>query len=678
MATNQCAKGPNTYQRYPKRRALPWRTGAQGRTRLLAIFFTVLSASAVAMTIEDRDRFDNIVATLAKSDHVQEQSVFCKGKCLLAKFSYRLTSSDIDNLGSKNLLEVLGHFPGVFLNVTHDGSLHAGIFGTVSNPRLALIIDQKRYNNPYSSSLFFNMPAQFIDYVEVYFGPSATWFGEDSLLGVINVVTKTMPGAHTFGYVGNLPEMGFGFSLITHGSRIKSGVNFSFMGQSPEEGSPLSPYLTYDKSFIERHANESIFAKGFVDASLSRQAEVNLNFDSHLSLDHVGPVYSLFGAKHMRNQEKTFLWHNDMHVIKRRMGKNFLDVAIKTSWFFGDLNKALLGRDLIPIDEPVHRHFSVIRAELAPHFYFRPSLGHLAFIGLGSVVEKCTGSYLGSRGHIYVAMQDEWLISGPLAVTLGTRAALPFTNRFSPDIFPNLGVVFSPTSQLRFKVVFQTSWRNPNFQELTQEKALQKENSNSIGTSMWFSQNIGTTRFSNDISLYLGEVLGAIEIDEIPQPFTNNHRLDLLGLRTNTEVIFSGGHSLTLGLYFSLAGKKTTSLKYGILRRLVTDFSPGFGPEVLNMPRLMGQMAINFNLLAGGNLNIAGSFFSLSQGAYGLAQPKSSLTFTYLSKPIFRHLSVNASVEALFKAPEIAHEKSPDGLHKNGGILATFGFVVSG
>jgi outer membrane receptor for ferrienterochelin and colicin len=108
-----------------------------------------------------------------------------------------ITRQEIQAFGWRTLAEALASLPGVFATYdghnTYIGARGLGLPGDFDT-RVLVMIDGNRVNNPtYDSSSFgreFPIDLDLIERIEFIPGPGGAVYGQNAMLGVINVITR--------------------------------------------------------------------------------------------------------------------------------------------------------------------------------------------------------------------------------------------------------------------------------------------------------------------------------------------------------------------------------------------------------------------------------------------------------------------------------------------------------
>lgn len=636
-------------------------------------------------------------------------------------------------MGARTLYDVLQSFPGLFLSIDDIGFPILGIYGLLGQNRVQLFLDGIRQNDPYDGAAFLSLPAQVIDYIDVYYGPGGTWYGDGSLVGIIVVNTKSLSEIRYFSYLGSDASIGGGLLTTVRTSRLKAGTfgSFSAFRFIDEPTSFISKTSSFVDSNSERLNLKDLWAFAFIDAKISNTAQAHAVARSSLVKESYGPTRSFSEPQRLFGQNKT-AWITDLHLLKKKAQKNALDIFLSTGVFRGHnySHHDFSSESAKNLDD----HYNALRLEIGTKFHFKPLRGHDLFVGVGGVIQGAnqamhiistsndpehgkpteqTPMKFGDHpllfgrpsswfdvinGHVYGFIQDEWQIKAPLLVALGSRLFLPIeSGRFSSALLPNIGMVLTPISRFRLKLAYQTSLRTASFFEKSDRlyeaismglrdaltpAELAPEKSRSLESSILYVDYFGDTQYRTGVSGHISKIDDAISFERA-EPLTNRNELHVFGLRSTSEVIFTGGHHVSLGFFYSLGHRKVfdengyPTCSAGIFNLFKNAPSC---PVDYAIPRVMIRASIFFDLLSLGSLNLANSFIGAHEIADISRTPFSLFDATYQTKPLFRYMICFANIKTGFggfryktNSPDLF--RSRQSFH--GGFLVTAGLNIS-
>ncbi len=295
-------------------------------------------------------------------------------------------------------------------------------------------IDGLRQNDPFAGAAALNLPASVIDFIDVYYGPGGTWFGEGSLLGVIAVTTKRSPEQKLFGHFALDKSLGGGFVTAVKHNRFRAGSYAAFSLQDPTLALHANPQLL--SSATTSFPLQDLTASGFFKLKLSNAAQAFLTARSTVTQEFFGPGPD-YGFGQLK-QDK-LLWNSEIHVLKKRAQKNAFDLFFAVGVFHDNSRlRPHREQNALSVNE-LQSVSKSLRAELGIKFHFQPFHGHDLFFGLGTSVQGAydahqqmgdddrvpmqfakaatifgspTDKFAALNGHIYGFAQDEWQFRG--------------------------------------------------------------------------------------------------------------------------------------------------------------------------------------------------------------------------------------------------------------------------
>ncbi len=186
-----------------------------------------------------------------------------------------VTSRDIQHYGWRTLAELLNSVPGFF--TTYDRNYHyAGVrgFGRPSdyNSRVLLLVDGHRLNenNYFQAPIGTDFPIDLdlIDRVEVIQGPSSSLYGAGAFFGVVNITTRK--GLD----VKNVEISGAVGSFETYNGRMSYGYS----------DKPKQADFLLSGSYMESQGQRNLYFKEFDDPATNNGRVPNLDQDLSRSL----------------------------------------------------------------------------------------------------------------------------------------------------------------------------------------------------------------------------------------------------------------------------------------------------------------------------------------------------------------------------------------------------------
>ena len=149
-----------------------------------------------------------------------------------------ISNKDISNNNYQTMSELFRNVGGVDVQMAHDNGRNANfsIRGSSDykpggyNNRVLVLLDGFQISMPYSGSIDWNsMPLDFLERVEIVKGPVSSLYGQNSMGGIINLVTKNYSKKFSSARIslGSLNQKSVNLSI----SNIKDNTSFSTLVQ---------------------------------------------------------------------------------------------------------------------------------------------------------------------------------------------------------------------------------------------------------------------------------------------------------------------------------------------------------------------------------------------------------------------------------------------------------------
>jgi len=194
-----------------------------------------------------------------------------------------ITAEDIQNSGATSIPEILDKLDSVHFR-TYSGNPSQAIidmrgFGETSYGRTLVLLDGRRLNRPDMSSInWLQIPINNIERIEVVRGPSTVLYGDNSIGGTINIITKRGAGKPQ----AELSAIGGSYSLVDGRGSVAGGLEkFSYSLNGQYQGT-------------DGYRDRSKFSTGGVGANMGYNFSEFL--DMNLGLSYNKTNYQLPGA----------------------------------------------------------------------------------------------------------------------------------------------------------------------------------------------------------------------------------------------------------------------------------------------------------------------------------------------------------------------------------------------
>ena len=228
------------------------------------------------------------------SIQLENESVLAKTLNVMGRFPSKhlpyltknISNTDITNYDYQTMSELFRNVTGIDVQMAHNNGRNANfsIRGSSDykpggyNNRVLVLLDGFQISMPYSGSIDWNgMPLDFLDRVEVVKGPVSSLYGQNSMGGIINLVTKNYSNE-------------FSSAKVTLGSFNKKDINLSM--NSMNNNISYTTLLQYKKGdghrFNSQYEQNNFYTKMYNkerDISISLMANRSLNGQPGFSVE---------------------------------------------------------------------------------------------------------------------------------------------------------------------------------------------------------------------------------------------------------------------------------------------------------------------------------------------------------------------------------------------------------
>jgi outer membrane receptor for ferrienterochelin and colicins len=369
-----------------------------------------------------------------------------------------------------------------------------------------------------------SIPVYDIDRIEVVKGAGSALYGSSALGGVINVITREIPGT---------PQLRFRLFSGLYGkprypewdwsskARFNSGAMASYSNRSGALGYLVSVSRTVDDSYRENDAYHrwAIYSKLKYDLSAYRSLTIALNY-----LDRTHGNF--FWWKSLRDATRPAESQLNGKVTSRRGSVGFSYKEFLSEKFFYTVKGIYFGnfwRDDSSgrVNNVSASHLFDVDLQATYHF----SESNILTFGAAGNYDRVNANLFGTHPGVGAAgyVQDELGILPQVKLTAGARydwqkvSILPSTSQLNPK----LGLVYTPDKETSIRASFGSGFRYPAIGELYIESStnvsqvavlpnidLQVEKS--LSYEVGASRSIGEDVFL-DIALFRNEFKNLIE-----------------------------------------------------------------------------------------------------------------------------------------------------------------------
>jgi len=194
-----------------------------------------------------------------------------------------ITSEDIRKSGATSVPEVLDKLDGIHFRTYSGNPSQAQIdlrgFGDNSHGRTLVLLDGRRLNRPDMSGInWLQIPVNNIERIEVVRGPGTVLYGDNSIGGTINIITKRGAGKPQT----ELSAIGGSYGLMDGRGSVSGGLEkFSYSLNGQYQG-------------LDGYRDRSKFSSGGIGANLGYNFSEHL--DTNLGLSYNNTKYQLPGV----------------------------------------------------------------------------------------------------------------------------------------------------------------------------------------------------------------------------------------------------------------------------------------------------------------------------------------------------------------------------------------------
>lgn len=424
-----------------------------------------------------------------------------------------ITRDEIRAFGWRTLDEALASLPGV--HTTYDrqyGYLGMRGFGLPGdyNTRVLVMIDGNRVNDAVYDSgpvdRAFPLDMDLVERIEFIPGPGGALYGQNAMLGVVNVITRdgsTVAGAELAGNVRSLQDLREG--RATWGKKFENGfdVVLSASGMQADGQDLFFDYGLAGVSGVAKGLNdqhsEQFFTKVgygafFVDFEYGQRRTTDPT-GAYMSDPLVPGQYQADGYTLAQAQYQDNLLNGTLQVTGRLFAgqeryRSELSYGTRFKfrtvgeWYGGELRGLYLG---------VPSHKLMLGAEWQDNYRADQDI-----IDVANPANNLRIASPGLRGGIYV--QDDWRISDSLTAVLGVR--VDHNEATGSKISPRAAIIWEAEPETTLKLLYGRAHRAPNAYERDYDDGVaQVANPSLSGESIDTLEAVADHRVAEDLLL---------------------------------------------------------------------------------------------------------------------------------------------------------------------------------
>jgi iron complex outermembrane receptor protein len=427
-----------------------------------------------------------------------------------------ITRQEIQAFGWHTLAEALSSLPGVY--TTYDrqysyfGMRGFGLPGDL-NTRVLIMIDGNRVNDPTfdqgPTGPEFPLDLDTVERIEFIPGPGGAVYGQNAMLGVVNVITRdggSVGGGELAGTYESLQRLGE--ARATGGALFDNGVDL-FVSASDLYAQGQNLHFNYG-------------AAGVSGVAAGMDGERNQLFFASLSR---GPwtIEQVYADHRKEDPTGAFLsdplvpgqYQGDRHAMTQlRFEDNFAGDTLR---FSGRLvegtedYRSLLSFSGVPTYGPCDSTWRGGELRLL----FLALTGHKLMVGLEGqdnprenqavedLLDQSKDYVLDLRGYrVGAYIQDEWRIAETLTATLGIREDYNSNSTTGIKASPRIGLIWRTTPETTLKALYGQAHRAPNvFERDYSDGQTQTSNLSLRGETIDTVELVADHRIGRDLTL---------------------------------------------------------------------------------------------------------------------------------------------------------------------------------
>jgi len=446
-----------------------------------------------------------------------------------------LRSDKLLKLGVNDVFEALSLVPGVQLKRESTGVPVVIFRGVSQKSEVKLMVDGVAINNSYRGSIYhyLDFPIEMVERIEVIRGAGSVLYGSGAISGVINVITKNSNKDHESTLFVSIGE----YDNYKSGAIVSTNLGeFNFS---------LDAYYQKDDKTIDstdRHLRDYSVGVNISDE--------HFTFLARLKKDDIGNAYGVLGVLDTQKDHK---YNKNNSYFTQLSYKNNLSKNNKINILAG-YNRyeqyVEAQHPVIPLIESVFKE----RSYYSQVDIISQSLNNNELL-FGVRYEKAkTLKSKWSAGPPYISdpdysreitsiyLNDKYSIFSDLDLSLGLR--YDHYSDIGDAFSPTLGLVYRLNEKIILKTLYSHSYRAPSWIELTSNKNLNAESSDSIEAGIIYKNNQNNTL---RINFYASEIKDMIT--KVGGIYTQKSKNKFFG--SELEYIYSPTNNIEVDLFIS-------------------------------------------------------------------------------------------------------------------------------
>ena len=387
-----------------------------------------------------------------------------------SRITYVMTSDEIESYSVQSVNDILKYSAGV--DVRQRGPMGAqtdvGVRGG-NFEQVAILLDGINICDPQTGHNSFDFPVDMsdIDHIEILEGPAGRAYGSSSLMGAINIVTKTAARTSASGYIEG-GSYGYAAGGVNAAAVTGNWNNMLSAGYGRSDGysrstqGNLNADMEYRKAFykgsygnnrlnINWHAGMSVKDWGsntFYSAKFDNQFEHTVKTYTAIQAEYkAGNIHIHPSMWWNHNQDRFELVRGTEATVPFNYHRSDVAGAALNSWFDWSLGRTAIGLEL--------KNENLISGNLGELLY-------------EPVRIKGTDRYYTnglSRTNISIILEHN-LTLGRFAASAGAVGVQNTWNGRKFSIYPGIDMSYRITDRLKAFATYNTSLRLPSVTEL--------------------------------------------------------------------------------------------------------------------------------------------------------------------------------------------------------------------
>jgi len=430
-----------------------------------------------------------------------------------------VTAEQIEARNYRSLLDVIQDLPGFVINdfVHTDYRNTISMRGFDNQSKFILLLDGVQISIAASevTPIMENYPVHLAQQIEVVYGPASALYGADAVAGVINIISKKIPGdkQSRVEFTPSVGMYGMRNGTLFGGVSLGDDAKLMYSGQLySEDLAPLSDVVLDKDKFDFTAQQKGVFNSSFGTVTpktpFSQKMEYPVSaYNAYVALKYKDFTLSMF--TNMNQSSSSFpsrgnnaiynsdvFFRNTVTAVSAIYTKQIDNITLtsKLSSNAFEISPQSNYRNVFVNFEPGYKYgFETMRSteqqiswQADHHLTIIGGINYAIFEALPKTADLDTkvdvnapihGIIQGTRlpnnpegipddlyfikySNFGMYMQAQWEPLDMLSVTAGAR--YDYNSRYGPTFNPRLGIILTPTSKSTLKVLYGSSFLAPS------------------------------------------------------------------------------------------------------------------------------------------------------------------------------------------------------------------------